>query len=78
MDCTESFKYASKNYTGWPRGLQSGVGVISIMLSTKIDEDAKDYCRELKSGKKWAGFNKGSSVKFVQESSNLKLIDTKI
>ncbi len=53
---TESFKFAKDNYKGWPRGLQSGLGVISILISTKINKDAKDYCRKLKSGKKWAGF----------------------
>jgi len=54
---TESFNFAKKNYTGWPRGLQSGLGVISILISTGIDENAKEYCRKLKSGKKWAGFS---------------------
>lgn len=62
----ESFKYADRNYKGWPRGLQSGVGVISILLSTKIDKAAKDYCRELKSGKKWAAF----SIPVVIDSIN--------
>lgn len=52
---TESFKYASKNYNGWPRGLQSGVAVISILISSNIEEDVKNFCFELKSGKKWAG-----------------------
>jgi hypothetical protein len=54
---TESFNFAKKNYTGWPRGFQSGLGVISILISTSIDENAKEYCRKLKSGKKWAGFS---------------------
>ncbi len=53
---TESFKFSKENYKGWPRGLQSGLGVISILISTKINEEAKEYCRKLKSGKKWAGF----------------------
>jgi hypothetical protein len=52
----ESFKYAQQNYTGWPRGFQSGLGVISILISDKIDEESKEYCLKLKSGKKWAGF----------------------
>jgi|TARA_B100000768_G_scaffold180463_1_gene200496 hypothetical protein len=52
----EAFKYSEKNYTGWPRGLQSGIGVISILISTNITEEAKDYCVKLRSGKKWAGF----------------------
>jgi hypothetical protein len=54
---TESFNFAKKNYTGWPRGLQSGLGVISVVISTSIDENAKEYCKRLKSGKKWAGFS---------------------
>ena len=53
---TEAFQYAKKNYSGWPRGLQSGVGVIGILLSTSVSDDAQTYCKELKSGKKWAGF----------------------
>ncbi|MEL6812616.1 MAG: hypothetical protein AAFP76_14905 [Bacteroidota bacterium] len=51
-----SFELAKKNYTGWPRGLQSGLGVVSILISDSITEEAKEYCRHLKSGKKWAGF----------------------
>ncbi|MEO1051122.1 MAG: hypothetical protein AAFX87_10860 [Bacteroidota bacterium] len=54
---TESFKFAKQNYTGWPRGLQSGLAVISILISTNVTDEAKDYCRKLKSGKKWAGFS---------------------
>jgi hypothetical protein len=53
---SESFKFAKNNYKGWPRGLQSGLGVISILISTRMNEEAKEYCRKLKSGKKWAGF----------------------
>lgn len=52
----DSFAYAKQNYNGWPRGLQSAVGVITILMSSHIDERAFEYCRELKSGKKWAGF----------------------
>ena len=52
-----SFAYAKKHYTGWPRGLQSGLGVISITLSTNISEEAKEFCLKSKSGKKWAGFS---------------------
>ncbi|EDP95174.1 hypothetical protein U8527_13235 [Kordia algicida OT-1] len=52
----EAFEYSSKNYSGWPRGLQSGVGVISILISENITEEAKVYCKKLKSGKKWAAF----------------------
>jgi len=53
---SKSFKFSKKNYTGWPRGLQSALGVISVLISTKMNEEAKEYCRKLKSGKKWAGF----------------------
>ncbi|HFE46319.1 MAG TPA: hypothetical protein ENJ18_12620 [Nannocystis exedens] len=54
---TESFEYAKKHYSGWPRGLQSGMGVIGILLSGAINEDARQYCTGLKTGKKWAGFS---------------------
>lgn len=63
---TDSFAYAKKNYSGLPRGLQSGLGVITILVSSQIDELAIEYCRELKSGKKWAGF----AVPVVIESSS--------
>lgn len=53
---TNAFNFTKKNYTGWPRGLQSAIGVISIIISNSVDEDAKEYCIKLKSGKKWAGF----------------------
>lgn len=62
---TDSFACAEQNYNGWPRGLQSGVGVINILLSSHIDERAIEHFRELKSGKKWAGF----AVPVVIESS---------
>ncbi|WP_066759781.1 hypothetical protein [Crocinitomix algicola] len=52
-----SFKYAEKHYTGWPRGLQSGLAVILVLISTNVTEEAKTYCLKLKSGKKWAGFS---------------------
>ena len=54
---TESFAYAKKNYRGWPRGLQSALGVVTILISESVDDEAARYCRELKSGKKWAGFS---------------------
>jgi len=66
---TESFKFSKKNYTGWPRGLQSAIGVISVLISSNITEEAKDYCLQLKSGKKWAGF----SIPVVYDSSANKL-----
>ena len=53
---SESFKYTMQNYTGWPRGLQSAIGVISILISSNVTDEAKNYCVKLKSGKKWAGF----------------------
>jgi len=53
---TDSFAYAKQNYNGWPLGLQSGLGVITILVSSRIDERAIEYCRQLKSGKKRAAF----------------------
>ncbi|MEM5566818.1 hypothetical protein WNY78_16980 [Psychroserpens sp. AS72] len=52
----EAFNFTKQNFTGWPRGLQSGLGVICILISNNITDEAKDYCIKLKSGKKWAGF----------------------
>ncbi len=52
-----AFEYAKKNYRGWPRGLQSGFGVIAILISENVVDGAAAYCRQLKSGKKWAGFS---------------------
>lgn len=65
----DSFNYAKKNYSGWPRGFQSGLGVISMLVSTDITEEAKQYCIKLKSGKKWAGF----SIPVVVDSLNQKV-----
>ncbi len=51
-----AFAYAKQNYTGWPRGLQSGLGVITIISSSNLTPEAIAYCEKLDSGKKWAGF----------------------
>ena len=69
----DSFAYAKQNYNGWPRGLQSGLGVITILVSSQIDESAIDYCRELKTGKKWAGF----AVPVIIDSSNRQVYSFK-
>ncbi|MFP2997956.1 hypothetical protein ABN763_18740 [Spongiivirga sp. MCCC 1A20706] len=53
---SDAFKFSKKHYKGWPIGFQSGIGVISILISSNITEEAKEYCQKLKSGKKWAGF----------------------
>ena len=66
---TKSFNYSKKNYKGWPRGLQSGLGVICILISSNITNEAKDYCLKLKSGKKWAGF----SIPVVYDSGSNEL-----
>ena len=52
-----SFEYATKNYSGWPRGFQSGMAAIAILISENITQEAKDFCTELKAGKKFAGFS---------------------
>lgn len=54
---SDSFKFASQNYTGWPRGLQSGIAVISVLISSNVTDEAQNYCQKLKSGSKWAGFS---------------------
>lgn len=53
---TDCFAYARQNYNGWPLGLQAGLGVITILVSSRIDESAIAYCRELKSGMQRAVF----------------------
>ena len=53
----ESFAYAKSHYTGWPRGLQSGMGVMLLLVGSEVSQEAQDYCVQLKSGKKWAGFS---------------------
>lgn len=53
---TDTFAFAEESYQGWPRGLQSGIGVISVLLSDEVADEAIDYCLKLKAGKKWAGF----------------------
>jgi hypothetical protein len=70
-----SFDYAKANYNGWPRGLQSGLGVITVLLSTNLSQEAIDYCKELKSGKKWAGFT--IPVVINTESNTLYAFDKK-
>lgn len=62
---TESFTFSKNNTKGWPRGLQSCLGAISILISSKITDDAKEYCKQLKSSKKWAGF----SIPIIIDSS---------
>lgn len=51
-----SFNYTKKHYAGWPRGLQSALGVVSILISSEVTPEAKEYCQALRSGKKWEGF----------------------
>jgi len=52
---SESFRFAMQNYKGWPIGFQSGVAVISVLISNNISDEAKDYCQKSKARKKWAG-----------------------
>ncbi len=63
---SESFQFAKQNHKGWPRGVQSGVAVISVLISSKVSGEAKEYCQKLKSGKSWAGF----SIPIVHDSKN--------
>jgi hypothetical protein len=52
----EAFENAKINNTGWPRGLQSGLASISIIISTNLSQEAKDYCTALKAEKRLGGF----------------------
>lgn len=58
----EAFTLSKEHYAGWPRGIQSGLGVIAIALGTEITPDAQRYCTGLESGKKWAGFTVPTTV----------------
>lgn len=53
----EVHAYAKTHYTGWPKGFQSGLGVMLLLVGSDVTNEAKDYCTQLKSGKKWAGFS---------------------
>jgi len=70
---SDSFHIAKKNYDGWPRGLQSGLAVISILISNNISSEAKEYCQKLKTGKQWAGF----SVPIVYDSGANEIFEFK-
>ena len=65
----ESYDYAKKHYSGWPKGLQSGLGVISIIISSNLGNDVIEYCHKLSSGKKWAGF----TIPVVIDANNGKV-----
>ena len=36
----EAFAYAKQNYSGWPRGFQSALGSIVIVISSSIEDTA--------------------------------------
>jgi hypothetical protein len=54
---SESINFAKQNYKGWPKGLQSGMGVISVLISSDIDATAIEYCRKLKSSNMFKGIS---------------------
>src|SRR5664279_5713722 len=49
------FEYSQQNNTGWPRGFQSVVGSICILQGKIVNEDAKEFCRNLLI-KHWSAF----------------------
>ena len=51
-----SLKYAFKNYDGWVGGIRAGIGVISILISDRINDEAKEYCLKLGVDEMWAQF----------------------
>ena len=53
----ESYAYAKTHYKGWPRGFQSGLGVMLVLVGSDVTQEAQDYCIHLEAGKKWAGFS---------------------
>ncbi|MDE5419603.1 hypothetical protein L3049_16550 [Labilibaculum sp. DW002] len=52
---SKTYKYALKNHKGWPRGIQAGVGSISVLIGTSVSKESIDYCKKL-SKKHWSAF----------------------
>ena len=52
----ECFQFARRNNKGWPRGIQSAIGSVTILMSENLSSEMIEYCEKIKSGKKWAGF----------------------
>ncbi len=51
----EALRYAELNYGGWPRGLQSGLAIVQVLLSRDIAPLAAQYCLHLGAKKQFAG-----------------------
>ena len=49
------FEYSIKNHKGWPRGLQAGVGSISVLIGDNATNDAIGFCEKL-SKRHWSAF----------------------
>ena len=58
----EAYAFAKANNAGWPRGLQSGLASISIIISTNLSKEAKAYCTELKAEKRLGFKQKGTTL----------------
>lgn len=50
-----SLKYSLKNHKGWPRGFQSGIVSISVLVGDNITKDAIEFCENF-SKKHWSAF----------------------
>ena len=90
---TMAFKYSIKNHKGWPRGLQAGVGSISVLIGDSVTDEATGFCEKL-SKKHWSAFeipviidlSKKKTISFIKKPLwgavyfpyLKKLIETKI
>lgn len=52
---TMAFNYSIKNNKGWPRGLQAGVGSISVLIGDSVTDEATVFCEKI-SKKHWSAF----------------------
>ena len=68
-----SFNYTKIHYSGWPRGLQSGIAVISILISSNLTQEAIDFCVGLQAAKKYAAF----TIPVVHDATNNKTYEFK-
>ena len=64
----DAFQFALKNNKGWPRGLQSGVGSIAILIGPDVDSSAVQFCESF-SKKHWSAFE----IPVVFDTSTNKL-----
>lgn len=62
-------KYALQNNQGWPRGLQSGIGSIAILMGSNVSVDAIAFC-EKPTKKHWSAFE----IPVIYDESQRRII----